>query len=445
MKIKNTGNRYIYNLLAEEEIPSIFSVEGPTKRSFTLKGGQTEELYSYYLNINTFNTSQTYPLRTKVFFDFEDQSYTLENSKNIYVKAPDPLQLEETIDVEDIAYIHEPLHIDFSFKNNNTRPIRNFTLYIPLSTDYDIEKKDLYYPSIYPEQYLNFSLTLLPKKNISEITGISYTFNSEDGISTEKNLSLDINLKNARVSSPSVSYDIEIIKGVMGDVKAKIKINKTYDENFRTRINYFNPKPESYDISEKGITEIEYYVDKKYYQNEIKKGYLDYDYLGKTYEIYPSSYTKNEIIPPPKTTNLSNSSNIVETYSQEKTLEKKDGGTFLGLIIIGFFLIFIFISIPILIYIKKYMYEIHLKINEKEYDNSVEKPAEEFHVVKNETDIKSSDFEKKKAKNNSSKTPTSDSKEESISEKHLEPTNIISFDEYEAFREKIEKHHNIKK
>ncbi|MGM5483987.1 MAG: hypothetical protein ACQER9_03670 [Nanobdellota archaeon] len=446
LKIENEYDNYIYNISAEEILPSNISVEGVTNRTFSLKNNKESNIYTYYITPKVSGKNRTLKIKTNVYYKIKGKNYSQTEESFIDVKKKNNMvKLDYSIEGSEKGNIYEPYIIDFNITNEGNNTIKDFDIEVPPSEDYDLQIKDLNYPAIPPDMEINPSFKIIPfRKNIS-IRNITFTFYNKFNDVGKRYLNFTKSIDDARSSFHNINFSISLYKKSQenntlvyglkneGEIKAEFKILDFDEQKFRN-ISIVPGKEQKlkYNISDEQIEDFEY--------EKSSDIFLKYTFLNDEYSINPNSINKHYGNNNNKSGNISSGKNWSDNNSdinnsKEVSLESKDGINpiikimlSLILIILPLFLIFILV-----LFFKKKRNSIP-KIKPEHENEVLNNNMQTSNVIEKPSDKKSLFFSDKKSKN----------KEKDGKAEELKPSQIFSFDEYEEYRKKLENNINKK-
>jgi hypothetical protein len=374
----------------------------------SLKNSETDQAYVYFIKAPYLSEDTDFTIYTNLNFDFEGKNFSKEHEHIISVKAESEPEIKTNVIVDTKGYVFEPLNFEFYVENNESDPIKNITIYFPESPLYNLQRTKLFFPQLFPGQNKTFKYSVLPVKQFEDIDNITLTFLTKGNNTFTKNLNATTNITSARTSFPNVEYTIEVVKGLVGEIKATVNITNPSDVVAKVFLENLEEDEIYFEVPAGQTVSNLYFLDDSYMIDRSDESFMRYEFLGRTYEIYPKSYStriqKKEQAQDQRQTDEP----VREENKETISLDQQDRGSFIIPLVIVIILGLTAVALPVYFIIAhKRATHFDVDITEEYIDKIIQNHLEPSHVVKDVGDITSKDLESQKHKTKKEKSAPS--------------------------------------
>lgn len=405
--IESENNISLPDVRIREVLPSGFTYRGTTSATLQLSSSSETTAYTYVFTAPFVSESSTFDLGTFVEFEIDGTPYSIQYDfpVNVSPRVIGDVDVDILVDKEQL-YQYEPAEIRLRFRNNESDPITNLSISVPSGSDYHVEYNDFFFPIIYPGQTIDHTFHLVSTVRNLSVQSTASFLNAQGALITAP-VDFQLSFERARYDYAVPEFTLDIFR--QGEDASRITASIINRYPTPITITFFNTSMRIEEYSER-----EEDLDLPFFDlGRFTDGfYTKYSLFDMEFMILPKSYTVSEQISEvPPTQDIPQQ--VPEEEDESADLDDgvffEDDSEDVQYALLAMLLLLIFAG--------GFGSLFFLRIRRK---NASLKKSDAVLPVK---------------------TPVVEhTMKESVPEvKDLKPTNIFSFNEYEKFRESLDK------
>jgi hypothetical protein len=401
VNVSSENNISLDSVLIREAFPSNFKYQGTSRTTLRLSANTVITAYTYSFLAPDVYEESTFDIGTVTEFEVDGVPFTInyEFPIQVHPRTIGDIKVDVLVD-KDRLFMYEPVEVILRFTNNESDPISNISMFIKSGNNFFVEKKEFSFPVLFPRQSVDYSFTIFSStKNLSVVSDASFINQQGDFILIPVDFILSF--KDSRYDHAIPEYTLDIIR--QSDSYSRLQSTFINRYSSPLLIEFFGTSYTLDSYSEKEISVNFPFFNVDYFTSGER---VFYSLLGLDFMFPPKSYTISE-----RVSNIPSSENIPATPSEDPEADLYDGVFFEGndsaiypLIAIIFLLLFSG-AFGALFFLR--LYRKHSSVQDVA-------PVSKQPLEKAETIV----------------VPDT---------KNIKPTSIFSFNEYEKYKETLEK------